>query len=196
MGGELRARGSRGQELGARRGQGSQPGGDDLPISRPPLGSGHFFGGEGGANGPVLAPSQPAAAPQSPGRRVSGRRTLPSHCKTLSPLVCPILRGVGGQILQLPVPRCLQWDDGQDTLPAGGCCLSSQPWRCWRKAANYSSLFNDFWTCSFVTCCLAPFSRCLLGYLCIQVRQSGSGDTVRLQAASPAVAVPLVPVRG
>lgn len=146
--------------------------------------------------GAAFAPSWLVVAQQSPGRGVSGRRALPSHRIPLSLLVCRIPRDAGGRILQLLSPRCLQQDDGQDTLPAGGCCFSSQPRRCRGKAANYSSLFNDFWTCSFVTCRLAPFSRCLLGYLCIQVRQAGSGEAARLQVAFSSVAPCLVPVQG
>lgn len=92
---ELRARGSRGQGLGAHGGQGSQPGGDDLPISRPPLGSSRLVGGgqwgRVGVWGAAFACSRMVWAWQSLGRRVSGRRTLPSHLIPLSLLVCPIL---------------------------------------------------------------------------------------------------------
>lgn len=69
VGGELRARGSRGQELGARRGQGSQPGSDDLPISRPPLGSGHFGGGGNGASSCTFPASCSSTEPRQEGVR-------------------------------------------------------------------------------------------------------------------------------
>lgn len=43
-------------------------------------------------------------------------------------------------------------------------------------------------------CCLAPFSRCLLGYLCLQIRQAGSGEAAGLRAARLCVTVLLVPI--
>lgn len=140
----------------------------------------------------ALAPSRPVAAPQCLSRRVSGHRELPQHQISLSSTVCPSLPGAEGWIL----PRCLQQDDGQDVLPTRGCCLSSQLRQCWIRTANYSSSFNDFWTCHFVMRCLAPFSRCLLGYLCIQVSQAGSGEAARLQAALLSMATPLVLIQG
>lgn len=145
-------------------------------------------GGQWGGSGTFLAGCS-SAVPEQEGVWPWGTSAAPHP--PVTPCLSQFSRCQGTDPALLPAAG--RWED---MLPAGGYCLSSQPRRCWRRAANYSFPFNDFWTCRFVTCCLAPFSRCLLGYLCIQVRQAGSGEAARLQAALLGVATLLVPIQG